>query len=149
MKPPLKQSVIRVYAEMTPSPTDPPNADEFYKALGIATVAWGRLEGHFAALLLLVLNVATHEGIGKKFPMKPEKRGEIWRLAFGTTPTLKPSSAAAEAFMTAMENLAQHRNDIAHGLWEFFRPEPPLSIDVVTIRAKRGTPDGVDMAAPF
>ncbi len=138
-----QQFVIRVYTEMTPSPTDPANAGEFYKALGTAIVAFGRLEGHFAALLLTVLNVATDPRIGRKFPMAPMERGRIWRLAFKTTNGLQPQAEAAEAFISGMENLAEHRNNIDHGLWEFFRPEPPLSIDLVTMRSQPKTPDGL------
>jgi hypothetical protein len=46
----LKNVRLGVYFEAVPSLYDPPNAGEFYQVLGMAIVAWGRLEGNFSHL---------------------------------------------------------------------------------------------------
>lgn len=48
--------LLRVTAHNTPHHTDPANAKEFYAALGMLTVAWGRLEGHVVGNLLTIMN---------------------------------------------------------------------------------------------
>jgi hypothetical protein len=75
-------SLLRTYVEPAPTPTDPPGSGEFYAALGIAIVAWGRLEGHFTLTIVTILNIASHKRIGKKLPMKWERLVEVWRTAF-------------------------------------------------------------------
>ena len=43
---------VRIKAHNTPHHTDPADANEFYAALGMLSVAWGRLEGHVTGNLL-------------------------------------------------------------------------------------------------
>ena len=42
---PQEPIVVSIPAHHTPHPSDPPDAHEFYAALGMLSVAWGRLEG--------------------------------------------------------------------------------------------------------
>lgn len=46
---------IRLHLDHTPSPKDPEGASYFYQALGTFVMAWGRLEAHFLACLLDVI----------------------------------------------------------------------------------------------
>jgi hypothetical protein len=41
--------LFRIQLEHTPSLNDPKGSRDFYEALGVLVVAWGRLEGHFLA----------------------------------------------------------------------------------------------------
>ena len=110
---------------------------------GIAVVAWGRLEGHFTHLIILILNIGRHKRIGKKLPMKWERLMEVWRLAFENVPELTTWKAQADVFISDMDKLAEDRNRIVHGMWELFRPGPSLAMDVTKIRAQSGTEDGL------
>jgi hypothetical protein len=58
-----KPSLLRIYPQTTPSPNDPPGADKFYWALGVAIVAWGRLEGNFLACLMMIIQIAKDKRI--------------------------------------------------------------------------------------
>jgi hypothetical protein len=56
---------------------------------------------------------------------------------------LRPLENQAITFMNGLNDLSEDRNLMAHCLWEFFRPEPPLAMDVLNIKAVSGTPDGI------
>jgi hypothetical protein len=131
-------SLLRTYVEPAPTPTDPPGSGEFYAALGIAIVAWGRLEGHFTLTIVTILNIASHKRIGKKLPMKWERLVEVWRTAFETVPALAASRPMADRFIVQLDEFAQLRNRLIHGYWELFDPGPPLRIDLTSVRAQKG-----------
>jgi hypothetical protein len=102
-----KPGLLRIYPQVTPSPDDPPEADIFYWAVGVATVALGRLEGHFVSCLMSIIQIAKDKRIGSKLPMKWEKREEIWRDAFARIPSLKVLEIAATAFINELNVLSQ------------------------------------------
>jgi hypothetical protein len=126
--------------DSVPAPNDPPNAIEFYEALGIATIAWGRLEGNFNNIFVMVLNVANDPEIGKRFYIKREKMGEIWNLAFEVAPTLIPFKAEARSFLANMEELSDTRDIFAHGLWGLFESGAPLTMKIGKLKPR----DSVD-----
>jgi hypothetical protein len=139
----LSPSLLRTYVEPVPSPTDPPGSGDFYAALGIAVVAWGRLEGHFTLTIVTILNIASHKRIGKKLPMKWERLVEVWRTAFETVPALAASRPMADRFIVQLDELAQLRNRLIHGYWELFDPGPPIRIGLTSVRAQKRTEDGL------
>jgi hypothetical protein len=139
----ISPSLLRTYVEPAPSPTDPPGSGDFYAALGIAIVAWGRLEGHFTGTIVTILNIASHKRIGKRLPMKWERLVEVWRTAFETVPALAASRPMADRFIVQLDELAQYRNRLIHGYWELFDPGPPLRIDLTSVRAQKGTDAGM------
>jgi hypothetical protein len=139
----IASHILSAYVEPAPSRTDPPNADDLYRALGIAVVAWGRLEGHFFLGLITILNIAKHKEIPKKPPMKWDKQRAVWNVAFETVPSLVHLKAKAEIFISEMYELSEHRNKIVHGLWGLFNAGEPLSINVVKVKAQSGTEDGL------
>lgn len=145
MAPPLKPSLLRLYPQPTPSPDDPPDADTFYLALGIAIVAWGRLEGLFVACLMMVIQIAEDKQIGTKLPMKWERQATVWKDAFARIPSLKSHEKVAAAFFTEFEDLyLNDRNLMVHALWERFLPHPPLAIEVLKIKAVSGAPNEIE-----
>ncbi len=139
----ITPSLLRTYVEPAPSPSDPPGSGDFYAAIGIALVAWGRLEGHFTLLIITILNIASHRRIGKRLPMRWERLVEVWRTAFETVPALTASRPMAERFITQLDELAQLRNRLIHGYWELFDPGPPIRIELTSVRAHTGTEDGM------
>jgi len=141
---PPKPGMLRICVERTPSPNDPKGADEFYKAIGLLIVAWGRLEGHFVMCLLMLL--ASSEGrLGKRLPMTWKERGTVWRKGFESIAALRPFKDAALKLLAEIEDVAQDRHAVAHALWERFRPEDHPTIDAVMIKAKPKTKDGLDV----
>jgi hypothetical protein len=140
---PPKPGFLPIHIATTPSPSDPPGADTFYWFVGVATVALGRLEGHFVSCLMMIIQIAKDNKIGTKLPMKWEKREKMWADAFRSVASLKFLEAEATAFIKAFNDLAGDRNLMAHCLWETFRPDLPLAMDVLNIKAVSATPDGV------
>ena len=138
--------LLRITIEHTPSPNDPKGADEFYRTLGIFVVAWGRLEGQFVICLLSLLNLSGAQGLklGTKLPMSFDDRATVWRKAFERIPLLLPLKEAAMTLLQGLKDLAEDRHTIVHALWEPFAPTEPLSIDIVTIKHKNKTADGLD-----
>lgn len=133
-----KPGFLRIYPKTTPSPDDPPDANQFYWSIGVATIAWGRLEGHFVSCLMMIIQIAKDTHIGTKLPMRWEKRKELWRDAFGRIPSLKPLETEAIAFLDELDGLSKDRNLMAHCLWESFKADQPLTMDVLNIKAEKG-----------
>jgi hypothetical protein len=61
---------LRIAAHHTPHHTDPADAHEFYAALGMLTVAWGRLEGHVIGNLLTLTNFPEMASASKAPPFQ-------------------------------------------------------------------------------
>jgi hypothetical protein len=142
MVPPRKQkSLLRIYPQPTPSPNDPPGADKFYWALGVAMVAWGRLEGNFIACLMMVIQIAKDKHT--KLAMKWDRQAIIWKDAFARIPSLKPYERDATDFLAKYGELSANRNLMIHAIWENFKPGSPLAIDVLNIKAVSGTPNDI------
>jgi hypothetical protein len=138
MEPPRKPSLLRISPQMTPSQDDPPDADKFYWALGVANVAWGRLEGQFLTCLMLIIQLANDKHIATKLPMKFKPQADLWKDAFERIPSLKPFKRMAAAFFVEFDDLSNDRDLMAHALWETFMPHSPLTIKVLKIKAVKG-----------
>jgi hypothetical protein len=143
MAPPRKQRVLNIYPQTTPSPNDPPGADKFYLALGVATMAWGRLENNFVACLMIVMQITKDGHSSRKHPMKWERQAIIWKDAFARIPSLKSHEKDAAAFLAEFGNMSEDRNLLIHGFWEDFHPRPPLTVNLLHIKALSGTADGI------
>jgi hypothetical protein len=144
MEPPRKPRLLRIYPQTTPSHNDHPDADKFYCALGVAIVAWGRLENNFAACLMMVIQIAKDKRIGMQLPMKWERQALVWNDAFARIPSLKSHEKDAIAFLAEFGNLSEDRNLMIHALWEDFHLQPPLAVNVLKFKAVRGTPNVVE-----
>ena len=138
--------LLRTTIEHTPSANDPKGADEFYRALGIFMVAWGRLEGQFVVCLISLLNLCGAQGLGlgTKLPISFDDRAVVWRKAFDGIPLLLPLKDAAMSFIQELKDLAKDRHTVVHALWEPFSPTEPPSIDIVTIKHQNKTRDGLE-----
>jgi hypothetical protein len=142
-----KPWLLRVQLDHTPSFNDPIGASEFYKALGIAVVAWGRLENHFLACIMAILANKETKWQAQKLPMAWAERERIWKDAFNMSPSLKPHEPAALAFLAEMHDVAEHRSRLVHGLWEPFNPPTarlPISAGLVVLSHRKKTKCGVD-----
>jgi hypothetical protein len=141
MAAPPKPALQRIHLKTTPSPDDPPNANEFYLALGVATVAWGRLEGHFNACLMTAIQIAKDKRLGMKLPTRWEKRAKVWKDAFELIPTLQPRQKDAIALLDGINDLAEVHNVMVHAIWDSFLPRTQLTIRIIGIKAKTRKPD--------
>lgn len=135
-------SVLGVYFDLVPAASDPPNAAVFYQCLGIAVVAWGRLEGNYNNVFLTVLNVANNQTVGDRFYIQRERSAKVWKLAFEITPSLTPHKTAAFDFIDKMEKLSDLRDMMVHGLWRGFVPGY-LAMEVSKIKQTRGSPETI------
>jgi hypothetical protein len=139
-----RPGLLRITIEHTPSPNDPEGADEFYKALGILIVAWGRLDGHFVACLLMLLNLPGGQELGERLPMSFDERAKAWRKAFETMAALQPFKENALQLLADIKDVATDRHAVAHALWEKFDRSEPISIGILTIKHKNKTRNGLE-----
>jgi hypothetical protein len=136
---------VRIAAHNTPHHTDPADAVEFYAALGMLTVAWGRLEGHVIGNLLTIMSLlgTTPQ---KPLPFRWAERLDLWKKGFSLLPALKPHSGRAVLFMKSIIEAANDRNYAAHTAWDQFIPWlAELTIDARSIKSKKGLPNAVEV----
>jgi len=143
MTSPRTPSLFRIYSQTTPSHNDAPGADKLYYALGVAIVAWGRLENNFLACLMMVIQIAKDKRIGTKLPMKWERQAIVWKDAFARIPSLQSHEKDSAAFLAEFGSLSEDRNLMIHALWEDFQSQPLLAVNVLNIKAVSGTPNEV------
>jgi hypothetical protein len=143
MAEPLKPTLIRLQLEHTPSPNDPEGASEFYQALGIFVMAFGRLEGHFLMCILRILQTPATMGLSKILPQALTEQARIWADAFRISAALNQHEKDALDFLKEMQDAAIDRNRFVHGLWEGFNHGVPLSADNVSIKYVKKTIDSV------
>ena len=144
-------TLFRLALHHTPSPTDPEGADEFYRAIGTLIVAWGRLETHFLACIMAIIQLPETQGLSTKLPNAWDERARIWRDAFHISKELKPHETDALKFLKEMEDVADFRNIIAHGFWDEFIEGPPIMAQVLRIRHHKGSTGRVEFfrSEPF
>jgi len=126
---------LRIAAHHTPHHTDPADAHEFYAALGMLTVAWGRLEGHVIGNLLTLTNLPEMASASKAPPFQWDARLKMWTQAFSLVPALQPHLGRAELLMQSIIEEVADRNFVSHAAWDEFVPgatEP--SIDARNIK---------------
>jgi hypothetical protein len=110
---------------------------EFYAALGMLSVAWGRLEGHIIGNLLTIMNLLG-TAPQKPLPFRWEERLTLWKKGFSSRPSLQIHKERAVVFMKSIMDAANDRNFAAHAVWEGFVPdagEPTMTARA--IRAKK------------
>jgi hypothetical protein len=133
---------FEVPIDVTPSTSDPPDADQFYYALGMAMVAWGRLEGHFVSGLLQIININGHDFYNRRLPMKWEQQQKAWAHVFDRIESLKPLKVTSDEFLREMDDLAKERNAFVHALWgRFF--DDPVRMDFRSLRSLNGVTVGL------
>jgi hypothetical protein len=133
---------FEVLIDVTPSTSDPPNADQFYHALGMAMVAWGRLEGHFLSGLLLIISIDGHDFSDCRLPMKWEQQERAWAHAFDRIELLRSLKGISDEFLKEMDDLAKDRNAFVHALWGRFL-DGPVRMDFRSLRSLTGTRVGL------
>jgi hypothetical protein len=139
--------LVRIAAHRTPHSSDPPDAHEFYAALGMFTVAWGRFEGHLMTCILQIFNLP--EALSKP-PQAPPLawtgKAEFWNKAFKSYLSLAPHKDNAIAFMNRVTMEIEDRNFGAHAIWdEFVADAPEPTARARTVRPRKGAPDVMDI----
>ena len=138
---PQQPIFIQITAHETPCLTDPPDAHEFYAALGMLAMAWGRLEGHVMGNLLSIMNFNEMQP-KTPLPLAWERRRDLWTRAFTEVEVLRPHRKRAVALMgRIVEAAGGDRNFAAHAVWgEFVKDAPELTIPARVIHPKKGAP---------
>lgn len=139
---PNPETLLRITAHNTPNYSDPPDAHRFYAAIGMLSVAWGRLEGQAIGNVLTMINLLGrgHEKI-MLFPW--DRRIELWNEGFSSLPALKAHETRAAAFMQSIKDAAADRNFAAHAIWGEFDPHAPEP--TVTARSIKTRPGPLGM----
>ena len=70
-------------------------------------------------------------------------RRSLRKLAFETTPTLRPLRQTALDFTAGMEKLTSFRNMLSHGLWEGFDQGQSLGMRVTKVKPRTEVPYGL------
>jgi hypothetical protein len=144
---PAPPVLVRIAAHRTPHSSDPPDAYEFYAALGMFAVAWGRLEGHMTACILQIKNLP--EAFAKPPEAPPiawKRKAKFWNDTFKSFPSLAPQKDAALNFMSRIMAEIKVRHFSAHATWDEFvvgAPEPTVKARMITPR--KGLPDIVEI----
>jgi hypothetical protein len=148
--PAMHEPLYVVQRRGTPSSDDPPNAADFYRFLGTAIVPWGRLEGHFAASLIMALQLSQDNKSARKYPLPWTQRSKIWRLLFSENDALGPRRELALSLIDQIDNLAGQRDLIIHALWDSFVPTEPVKMEFITLQNRQGLiesrRDSIDLA---
>ena len=137
---------LRFTAHETPHHADPPNAGEFYAALGMLSVAWGRLEGHVIGNLLTIMSLLG-EAPRRPPPLQWEDRLKWWEKGFSSVPSLQPQRERAVVFLKSIiEAASEDRNFAAHAVWEEFVPDADEpTITARSVKAKKGCPNTIEV----
>ena len=133
---PQEPIVVSIPARHTPHPSDPPDAHEFYAALGMLSVAWGRLEGHVNGNLLTIVKL-PQIAPPHKMPTKWDERRKLWERAFSEVGVLQLHAERAVALMKCIVDSARDRNFAAHVIWGEFvagAPEPTMYATILQPR---------------
>jgi hypothetical protein len=111
--------LLRTPAHNTPNYSDPPDAHRFYAALGMLSVAWGRLEGHANGNVLTIMTLLGRSP-SKAVLFPWDARIKVWKDGFSSLPNLKPHKDRAVAFMLSVKTAAESRNFATHAIWQEF-----------------------------
>ena len=68
----------------------------------------------------------------------------MWRKAFETMPALQPFRELALTLLEGIKDVAFDRHLIVHALWEAFSSTDPPSIEIVNIKPKNKTKNGLE-----
>jgi hypothetical protein len=136
---PRKLYSFTINLEYTPSPNDPKGAHEFYTALGILMIAWGRLEGHFSMCVKTILDLTAQPTFPERVPWPWEQRANIWERGFNELASLQERKDHALVFLSKIKAVARDRNLLAHGQWESFLVTQPIMMSLVEFKPIKNT----------
>lgn len=97
---------------------DPPESDKFLIALGLATLAWARLEYNLDLTMLLSFRFLGGDALVRKLPRAFTPKLEFLRKAFGSLTSLAPYSARALSILDRASALSGERNFLVHAAAE-------------------------------
>jgi hypothetical protein len=135
--------LLPICVDRTPSPDDPGDADNYYRALGVLMVAWGRLEGHFTVCLYELLNFPSGDILGVNVKRMFKFKLGRWRMAFEKFEELQSLKVDGLSLANDIQTAANERNDIVHCLWQKFTHTSPLAVEVVTIKNMEEPKNGI------
>jgi hypothetical protein len=144
---PQEPIVVTIPAHHTPHQSDPPDAHVFYAALGMLSMAWGRLEGHVNGNLVMITKFPEVAPPHKLF--RWEDRRKLWGKAFSKVEALQLHTERAVALVNSIVESARDRNFAAHAIWDEFvtgAPEPTMNARM--FRPRKGTIEVLNSPRP-
>jgi hypothetical protein len=131
---PSQEWFVRLRVDPTPYADDPPNADAYYRALGLYLVAWGRFEGHFVSALLQLRALGWADIPTEGMPIAWGKRADFWKRAFRELPQLAPIKPDAAALITDIILASRDRGIVVHSMWGGFVSTNPLAVEAISLK---------------
>ncbi len=130
--------ILVIPSDNTPSQSDPYGAEQYYEAVGLLVVAWGRFESHFLVTCINILSLPEATAIEDKLNNKwlPDtwvERAQYWRAAFDVLPSLQTLNTDAHQLMDEILEKSSECEGVGHGLWRDFSSVEPLSMEIITI----------------
>jgi hypothetical protein len=125
MAAPTDAEILGITLTDTPldSQTELIGAAELFRALGIASSSWMRLEMHLD-MVLLILNQPKHseELYEKDHPIGFRNKIKLLKRWFNQHPELKPHSGEFRGLSSKILNLSKTRNIFLHSILSSFDP---------------------------
>lgn len=137
MSEPAAKKTVRITVKSTPFADDPPNASEYYAALGRALFLWGRFENCFVNTLMIIRNMPEAQHLDGEFPVSWKRRATLWRRAFKELPRLQQYREKASALINDAMEAARVRVIFFHGDWQEFTSADPLTAKVIMTTHKK------------
>jgi hypothetical protein len=134
---PVNRSPSKFSMRHIPFSDDPPNAAEFYAALGKAVCLWGRLENQIAFALVSLQKFPETQNVRERLPRPWSAKVELWRKLFGGVPYFSEKRAAALGFIDHTKEAAKDRHLLQHSHWYGFENDKPLTANFRSIEQVR------------
>ena len=118
---------------LTNTPLDDPNkmaeAAELFRAIGLATSSWARLETHID-MVLIHLNQPKHslKLYQKDHPIGFKSKVKLLKRWFNQHPALKPQAGGLRAIAPKFLELGQQRNIFLHSILSDYDPATKRAI---------------------
>ena len=130
---PISRSPSKFSVRHVPFNDDPPNATEFYTALGRVVCLWGRLENQIAFALVSLQKFPEAEPVRKKLPRQWNEKILLWRKLFSNVPYFAEMRTAALEFTDHTEDATSDRHLLQHSHWYGFEKDDPLTANFRSI----------------
>lgn len=132
--------------------SDPlPMPPEMFTMIGEIVVLWSRIESSIDSDISSMMQFAVVQKLAKKAPRTFTQRIELWRRSVRTLyPKIEAYQRNADAFETAVRQVAKLRNHLIHGSWAL-QPDDDDSFLVLNMVALRTVEqsDVIQVSIPF
>lgn len=132
-----KHKSVAITIRSEPFRDDPVAAESYYAALGRILILFGRFENHLAHTLLAINNLPEAAALQKRsIPIPFNQKAKLWREFFCGVPILEKHRENDLSLISDAGDANQDRAVIAHGHFNEFIAEDPLTARFLVHRDK-------------